>query len=140
MNLRTRSAGSGITHLPKVIFFIQTEDPVASDGGTGNPEFFRVVVFAENRDPKLVNGQSVLSCQQRPGVIDSVFLEIRAEREIPEHLEKRLVAPCMSDIVQIIVLATGADTLLAGCCHGVGTLLASEDHGLELIHSGIDKQ
>ena len=46
----------------------------------------------------------------------------------------------MSDIVQIIVLAAGADTLLAACCHRVRTLLASEEHIFELIHSGIDEQ
>src|SRR5207249_3130350 len=79
MDLRTRPAGSRITHLPKVIFFVQTHDPIATDGGAGNPEFFCVVVFTENRHPKLANGQFELPCQQRPRVVDSVFLEVRAE-------------------------------------------------------------
>ena len=140
MNLRARSARSRIPHLPKIVFFIQTQDPVASDAGAGNPELCRVIIFAENRHPQLVDRQFEFSCQECPRVIDGFFLEVSAERKISEHLEKGLVPPRMSDVVQIVVLAAGADTFLAACCRGVGTLLASEKHILELIHSRIDEQ
>src|SRR5207245_3097226 len=140
INLRARSARSRIPHLPKIVFFIQTQDPVASDAGTGNPELCRVIVFAENRDPQLVDRQFEFSCQECPRVIDGFCLEVSAERKISEHLEKGLVPPRMSDVVQIVVLAAGADTFLAVCCRGVGTLLASEKHILELINSRIDEK
>src|SRR5439155_20082408 len=64
MNLRAWSARSRIAHLPKIVFLIQTQDPIASDAGTGNPELCRVVIFAENRDPQLVDRQFEFSCQK----------------------------------------------------------------------------
>src|SRR5438034_662808 len=73
MNLRARSARSRIAHLPKIVFFIQTQDPVASDAGAGNPELCRVIIFAENRDPQLVDRQFEFSCQECPRVTDGGF-------------------------------------------------------------------
>src|SRR5213594_3777827 len=87
MNLRAWSARSRIAHLPKIVFLIQTQDPIASDAGTGNPELCRVVIFAENRDPQLVDRQFEFSCQKCPRVIDGFFLKVSTERKISEHLE-----------------------------------------------------
>src|SRR5947199_4249267 len=134
MNLRARSARSRITHLPKIVFFIQTQYAVASDAGTGNPELCRVIIFTENRDPQLVDRQFEFSCQKCPRVIDGLFLEVSAERKISEHLEKGLVPPRMSDVVQVVVLAASAHTFLAACCRSVRTLLASETPVRALTH------
>ncbi len=43
---------------------------------------------------------------------DRVFLEIVAEGEIPQHLEEGVVARGVADIVEIVVLAAGADAFL----------------------------
>ena len=43
---------------------------------------------------------------------DRLFLEIVAEAEIPQHLEERMVPGGVADIVEIVVLATGADAFL----------------------------
>ena len=49
---------------------------------------------------------------QVPGKLDRTLLEIVAEREIPEHLEEGEMAGGVADIVEIVVLAAGADAFL----------------------------
>ena len=46
-------------------------------------------------------------------MVDRLFLEIVAEGEIPQHFEEGVVARGIADIVEIIVLAAGADAFLA---------------------------
>ena len=46
-----------------------------------------------------------------PGERNRVFLEIIAEREIPHHLEKRMVPRGIADIVEIVMLAAGAHAI-----------------------------
>ena len=47
-----------------------------------------------------------------PGVLDRLFLEIVAEREVAQHLEEGQVPGGVADIVEVVVLAAGADALL----------------------------
>ena len=47
-------------------------------------------------------------------MVDRLLLEIVAEGEIPEHFEKRVMARGIADIIQIIMLAAGANAFLAG--------------------------
>src|SRR6185503_13278497 len=68
------------------------------------------------------------------------FLEIIAEREIPEHLEKR-VMPCrFPNFVEIVVLATRADTLLRRRSAHVLALLGAQERVFELIHARVREQ
>ena len=46
-------------------------------------------------------------------MVDRLLLEIIAEREIAEHFEEGVVARGVADIVEVVVLAAGADALLA---------------------------
>ena len=50
--------------------------------------------------------------QQLPRPRDRVRLEVVAEREVAEHLEERVVARRLADLVEVVVLAAGADALL----------------------------
>ena len=72
--------------------------------------------------------------------MDRVFLEIIAEREIPQHLEEGVVARCVADIVEVVVLAAGAHAFLAGGRAGVQALLGAGEDVLELHHAGIGEQ
>ena len=49
---------------------------------------------------------------QIPRELDRAILEIVAEREIPEHFEEGVVASGVADIVEIVVLAAGANAFL----------------------------
>ena len=49
---------------------------------------------------------------QIPGEFDGLGLEVIAEGEIAQHLEKRMVAAGVADVFQIVVFAAGADAFL----------------------------
>jgi hypothetical protein len=67
----------------------------------------------------------------------AVVLEVIAEGEIPQHLEKGVVPGRVADIVKVVVLATRAHAFLR--CRGaaVRTLLDAGEDVLELHHPGI---
>jgi hypothetical protein len=78
------------------------------------PQIVGVVVVVVDRDhqPILVEPKSLRD--QFPGELDRLRLEIIAEREIAEHLEERVMARGIADIVEIVVLAAGAHAFLRG--------------------------
>ena len=51
---------------------------------------------------------------------DGLLLEVIAEAEIAEHLEEGVVARGVADIVEIVVLAPGADDFCALAARGAG--------------------
>src|SRR3546814_20547746 len=70
---------------------------------------------------------------------DRLVLEIVAEREVAEHLEEGVVPGGIADIVEVVVLAAGADAFLRGRGAGIGALLLAGEDILELHHAGIGK-
>ena len=50
--------------------------------------------------------------QEFPCPVDGLFLEIVAERPVAEHLEHGVVVGVETDLLQIVVLAAHAQTLL----------------------------
>src|SRR5206468_12864879 len=96
MNLRAWSARSRIAHLPKIAFLIQTQDPIASDAGTGKPELSPVVVFAEYRDPQLSEPRLEFAGQTCPRRYAGFFFEVSPERTTPDQPQSRLIRPRMS--------------------------------------------
>ena len=68
-----------------------------------------------------------------------LLLEIVAKREIPQHLKEGMMARGIADIVEIIMLAAGANTFLARCRGGIRALLRSGEDILERDHPRIDK-
>ena len=51
--------------------------------------------------------------EEVPGEVDRVALEVVAEGEVAEHLEERVVARGVADVLQVVVLAAGAHAALA---------------------------
>ena len=45
-----------------------------------------------------------------------------------------------ADILQVVVFAAGADTLLRSGCPDVGAFFLAEEAVLELVHSGVGKK
>ena len=99
------------------------------------PEGLVVVVIDGDGEPVLV--ETEVAGQQPPGVFDGVLLEIVAEGEIAEHLEEGVVAGGVADVVEVVVLAAGADAFLGGRGAHVGALLDLGEDVLELHHAGI---
>ncbi|EBA08975.1 hypothetical protein SSE37_04995 [Sagittula stellata E-37] len=88
-------------------------------------------------DPVLVDPE--FARDQLVGKGDRLGLEIVAEREIPEHFKERMVPRGVTDVVQIVVLATRADAFLRGRRAVVVALLDAGEAVLELHHPRVDE-
>src|SRR6185436_15183380 len=117
MNLAAWTTRSGLAHLPEIIFATKAEDTIARCThlmpevlGVFVRRNFRVAFVNREPQPRRIECQNI--DEQFPGQLDCVFFEIIAERKIPEHLEKRVVPGRFPNLVEIVVLTTGADTLL----------------------------
>ena len=78
--------------------------------------------------------------QQLPGPGDGVLLEVVAERPVAQHLEEGVVARGVADLVEVVVLAAGAQAALhIGRAH-VAALLGAQEHVLELDHARVGEQ
>src|SRR5690606_16185888 len=148
-DLGTRAAGTGITHRPEVVRGIGRTAIVADAhhalGGHADllrPDVIGLVIGVIDGDPELVlrQPQPVGGGKELPGVVNGVALEIIAEAEVAQHLEKGVVTRSVTDVLQIIVLATGAHALLAADRPGIGPFLQAQKAVLELVHAGVGEQ
>src|SRR3546814_9410999 len=73
--------------------------------------------------------RSVCGRDELPGVGDRILLEVVAKAEVAEHLEKRVVPRRVADVLEIVVLATGAHAFLRAGSAREGR---SEEHTSEL--------
>ncbi len=78
--------------------------------------------------------------EQLPGPGDRFLLEVVAERPVAEHLEEGVVVGVLADVVEIVVLAAGADALLRVGGPLVGPRAGAEEDVLELVHAGVGEQ
>ena len=80
--------------------------------------------------------------QQFPGPGDCLFFEIIAEGPVSQHLEKGVVVGIESDILQVVVLASGADALLGvgGASRGIGAWGCAQEDRHELVHPGVREE
>ena len=105
IDLRAGAAGAGAAGRPEVVFHAQDLDVlgvdalVAPDGAGflvvgvgGHPQLFRVEAVAA-----LLHRQG----EQLVGVVDGLFLEVVAEREIAQHLEEGAVAGGLAHLFDV---------------------------------------
>ncbi|EAQ03290.1 hypothetical protein OB2597_01682 [Pseudooceanicola batsensis HTCC2597] len=88
-------------------------------------------------DQKPVLGNAEFLRHQFPGKGDGLGLEIVAEAEISQHFKEGMVPGGIAHIVEVVVLAAGADAFLGG---GGARIVAGLDPGekvLELHHAGV---
>ena len=140
MDFRARTARSGLAHGPEVVLLVQAEDAVARDANILRPDRLGFVVLAEHGDVKLVLRNGEILGDQLPGPRDRFLLEIVAKGKIPEHLEERVMAGGAPDLFEVVVLASGAHALLHRAGARVVTLLAPQEHVLELVHTGVREE
>ena len=136
-DFRTRAARAGIAHRPEIVRGRDADDAAVGNPGDLLPQGVGFVVLGIDRDGELVLGQAQLAGDQRPGPFDGVGFEIIAKREVAEHLEEGVMARRIADIVEVIVLAAGADAFLRRGGAAVGALLNTGEDILELHHAGI---
>ncbi len=144
VNLGAAPAGAGLAHGPEILGQAQLGDPVG--GHELGPDRVRVRVARdgrlslEDRWIEPFRGQLPRRRQELPGKRDRLFLEVVAEREVPQHLEEGVMPERGPDVVEVVVLAADAHALLR--CRGarVGPLLAAEKRVFELVHPGVGEE
>ena len=147
MNLRAGAAGAGIAHLPEVFLHAQLKDALGRHSSLQPVAVGLLVarhaVFAlEDCHVELagVHEEPLFARHQLPGIGDGVRLKVVAKAEVAQHLKKRVVAVGEADVFQIVVLAAGADALLAGGGPAVVSLFRAKKDVLELVHACVGKE
>ncbi len=119
--LGTGSAGTGISHLPKVIGFIKLQDMIICDTRFFFPEFNRFLIHGQtvfiipfkNSGIQTVRLQSPLIYQQLPGPANSFTFKVIAERPVSQHFKHGMVIGIPTYLFKIIMLAAYPNATLA---------------------------
>jgi hypothetical protein len=112
-DFRAGSARAVVAHRPEIILGRDADDAAFGQAGDLLPQVERLIVGVIDGGGQPVRVQAPLLGDEGPGMVDRLLLEIIAEGEIPEHFEERMVARRVADIVEVVVLAAGADAFLA---------------------------
>ncbi len=147
-NFAARPARPGIGHLPEVIRHVLRLPRFVADAHAAlrrhadfpGPEVVGLVVVDVDRSPEFFFRQLVDLGQQLPRKVNRIALEVVAEAEVAQHLEERMVPRGVAHVLQIVVLAAGAQRLLCSGRARVWPLLPPGKNVLELHHAGIDEQ
>ena len=142
-----RTARTRIAHHPEIVGHVTTALVVtdANDAFSGHTDFVvpnvvGFVVFSVNRHRELFGRQLEVFGQKFPSVLDCIALEVVTEAEVTQHFEERVVTSRVTDVVQVVVLTAGTDTLLSRRCTRVSALVKTQEHVLELVHTSIREQ
>jgi hypothetical protein len=100
------------------------------------------VVFVKDADAKMLARNSQLFRDELPRESNRVVLEVIAKGEIAEHFKKRVMPGGMPDLFEVVVLAAGAHTFLAGrgATISVGRRFVAEENLLELDHPRVGEK
>ena len=138
------AAGAGVSHLPEVFGQPQLGNSVGRHVFRPDPKC--LVIARDSGFPledgriQAIGGQVPHVGQQLPRERDRTALEVVAEREVPEHLEERVVPQRRSDVVEIVVLPAHAHALLRRGRARVLAPFAAEERLLELVHPRIGEE
>ncbi len=143
------TARTGVAHRPEVVGGVgcalvvtDAHHALGRHADFLGPDVVGLVIAGVDGDPELLLGQvqPLVRGQEFPGVGDGIALEIVAETEVTQHFEEGVMARGVTDIFQVVVLATGAHAFLAGGGAGIGALFQAQEAILELIHPRVGEQ
>ncbi|GIX63858.1 uncharacterized protein BcabD6B2_32930 [Babesia caballi] len=152
VDFRARAARARVGHFPEVVLHPEGQDALRRQ--VAQPQLARLLVGAARGqlgvaaevghiEPRLV--ELVHLGQQLPRVVNGLLFEVVAEAPVAKHLEEGVVVAVAAHVVEVVVLAAGADALLAVAdalqpsVVGGGVCLARDDV-LELVHSRVREQ
>ena len=147
MDLRTGSAGSGLTHLPEIILLRSVKNVVFETGKAFHPVRCGFVVTRhilhritlEDGCIDSLCGNTETAGKKLPGPLYRLLLEVVAERPVAQHLEHCMMVGVKPHLLQVIVLARHPQAFLRVGHPPVFGRLVAEEYILELVHSGIRK-
>ena len=150
------AAGTGLSHHPEIVLHVAVHNVNLRVQPAGTEQFRPVIpgllvklpgiplalVRRVHRGVQPFRRKPPAFHDQLPGPVNGFLLEIIAEGPVAQHLEKRVVVGIIAHILQVIVLASGADALLG--VRGAGGLPRRRPHaqeiGNKLVHAGICEQ
>src|SRR5436309_11510366 len=118
MELAAGAAGTGIRRLPEVLGPREPDDPLARhiSRSTRNRDLvlseLQLWIAGEDRRPQTLRLEPHPLGHELPGEVDRAVLEVFAEGEVAEHLHEAEVPVRQADVVEVVLLAAGADRLL----------------------------
>ena len=124
MYFAARTAGAGVAHHPEIVFLAAGNDmQVRVETGSGKQPRPMVVSFLVELGR--VTGAGFIdgrvnamgrklpnSSHQFPSPLDGFFFEVITETPVPQHLKERVVIGVETNVVEVVVLAAGANALL----------------------------
>ena len=140
VDLAARAARTGVAHLPEVVLVAEALDALHRHADLLVPDRLGLVVAVVDGDPQPVAVDAERLGRQLPAPRDDLVLEVVAEAEVAEHLEEHEVSLGAPDVVEVVVLATGAGALLAADGTLVRRHLVADEVRLERHHAGDGEQ
>ena len=138
-NLTAWSARPGIAHRPEIVVGCDADDTFFRKACNLAPQVKCLVIGVINGGRQPVGIKPPDFRQQRPGMNDRLLLEIIAEGEIPQHFKESMVSRRIADIVEVIMLATGAHAFLARRRPGNLPAFKAGEDIFERHHPGVDE-
>ena len=135
-DLRARAAGSRVAGGPEIVRGGDPDDAAVGQPGHLLPQVVGFVVVVIDRDEQSLLVEPEVPRDERPGILDRGRLEVIPERKIAEHLEERVMTRRVADVVEVVVLASGAEALLGRGGAAIGSFLDAGEKVFELHHSG----
>ena len=138
-NLSTRATWPRWPHHPEVIIRGNADNFIVRQARNFFPHICSFIICMVDGDAKLFFWNIQLFGDQFPCKWDSFTFEIVAKGKIAHHFEKCVMPCCVSHIVQIIMLAAGANAFLCCRCPFVITGFDAREEVFKLNHAGIGK-
>ena len=136
-DLRAGPARTRVAHGPEIVAAGDAQDLAVGKARDLAPECSRLIVIGEDGDQQPLLVESEILGDQIPRKLDRALLEIIAEGEVTEHLEEGVVARGEADVLEIVVLAAGANAFLRRRGARIGRLLGAGEDVLERHHARI---
>ena len=122
--------------LPEIVLLTETVDAVCRNADLLVPYLEGILIIQVNGRIEAVCRNAHTLCQELPGKVDGLTLEIVTEGKVAKHLEKGAVTSGLSDVFDV----AGSNTLLAGGYTPSGRNLLSRKVRLQRSHTGIDQK
>ena len=120
----------------------QAEDAAGVAAGDLLPQGKSLVIVFVNSKIQTVfgQGQPFFTSEELPGKADGVAFKIIAKAEVAHHFKESMMSGCAAYGVKVVMFTAGTDAALGRSRAAVRPFVNTQEHVLELDHSGISEQ
>jgi hypothetical protein len=113
-----------VAHRPEIVLSTDAAEATRIDPDVLEPRIRGFAILLIDSHPQTIRRKIQLVRQKIPGVANRFTLEVIAEAKIAQHLEKGVMARCVTNVLEIIVLATCTHAPLTRRSSAIGSRLA----------------